>query len=91
MGAAQQQQRPHLALTLDLPSGFPQQAILANHAAAQAGNIAAAMAIGREDADNVSAVLEAQQQHLKRPIRRPRAGKEHLSALFKSLLSHVNW
>ncbi len=75
MGAAQQQQHPHLAHTLDLPPGFHQQAVLANHAAA--------MANGQED--------EAQQQH-KRPVRGICAGKiskEHMQALFESLLSHV--
>ena len=74
MAAAQkQQQLPHLAHTLDLPPGFSQQAVLANHAAAQAGDNAAAMANGQED--------EAQQQYYKRPTHGTRAGrilKEHL-------------
>ncbi len=70
--AAAQQQHPHLAHTVDLPPGFPRQAVLANHAAAQAGDNAAAMASGQED--------EAQQQHFKRPTRGICAGrisKEH--------------
>jgi len=78
MGAVQQQ-RPHLAHTLDLPPGFHQQSILANHAAAQAGDNAAAMANGQEDGDNQSAALEAQQQHPKRRgTRAGRISKEHL-------------
>ncbi len=65
MGAAQQQQRPLMAPTLDLPPGFQQQLILANHGAAQAGDNAAAMATGQEDGDNELAALEAQQQRPK--------------------------
>jgi hypothetical protein len=74
MGAAQQQQqqRPLMAPTLDLPPGFQQQSILANHAAAQAGDNAAAMATGQEDGDNELAALEAQQQ-------RPKTKRENRS------------
>ena len=77
--SAAQQQRPHLAHTLDLPPGFLQQAILANHAAAQAGDNAAAIANGPEDDDNELTAYEAQQQQPKRRgTRAGRISKEHL-------------
>ena len=71
MGAAQQQ-RPHLAHTLDLPPGFLQQAVLANHAAA--------MAIGQDNGYNESAALEAQQQNSKNNhgSRAGRVSRSHL-------------
>ncbi|DBB01744.1 TPA: hypothetical protein ACH3X1_000367 [Trebouxia sp. C0004] len=76
---AAQQQRPHLAHSLALPLGFHQQSILANHAAAQAGDNAAATANGQEDGDDELAALEAQQQHpKKRGIRAGRVSRKHL-------------
>ncbi len=72
-GTQQQQQCPLMAPMLDLPPGFQQQSLLDNHAAAQAGDNAAAMTNGQEDGAPESAALEGQ-QHPK-PKRGARSGR----------------
>ncbi len=77
IGAQQQQQQcPLMAPTLDLPPGFQQQSIFANHAAAQAGDNA--VASGQEDGDCESAALEAQQRpKIQRGVRAGRVSRQH--------------
>ena len=75
IGAAQQQ-CPLMAPTLDLPPGFQQLSIIANHAAAQAGDNA--VATGQEAGDLESAALEAQQcAKTRRGVRAGQISRRH--------------
>ena len=71
IGAAQQQQFPLMAPTLDLPPGVQQQSLLANHSTAQADDNKAATV--QQDGGIGEAALEAQQRP--KIKRGPRAGR----------------